>query len=81
MVPSNSTRGSGQALMQGKFHPNMRKNFFSAVATHGNKLPREGVEYPSVEILERETISCAVCSRMILPGKVGLNEPLWSLPT
>lgn len=63
VVPSNSTRGSGQLLMQRKFHPNMKKNFFSAVATHWNKLPREGVESPLVEILERETIFCAVCSK------------------
>ncbi|KAJ7396394.1 hypothetical protein BTVI_145451 [Pitangus sulphuratus] len=63
VVPSNRTRGNGQKLMNRKLHLNMRKNFFTVqVAKQWNRLPREGVESPSLEIFKNhlDAILCNV---------------------
>jgi len=53
VVPSNRTRGNGHKLKHGKFHLNMRKNFFPLRMTeHWNRLPREVVESPPLEIFK-----------------------------
>ena len=50
---SNRTRGSGQKLEYGKFFTNMTNNFFTvSVTEHWNRLPREAVESPYLEILK-----------------------------
>jgi len=53
VVPSDRTRSNGHKMKHRKFHLNMRKNFFTLwVTEHWNRLPREVVESPSLEIFK-----------------------------
>jgi len=52
-VCSDRTTGNGSKLKEGRFQLDIRKKLFTMrVVKHWNRLPREAVDAPSLEVLK-----------------------------
>ena len=77
VVCGDRTRGNGHRVDHRKFRTNMQNFFTVRVTEHWNRLPREVVESPSLEIFKTFWMpTWATCSRE--PDLAGGLDPIIS---
>ena len=84
VVCGDRTRGNGHNMDVRKFRSSVRKNFFTVrVTEHWNRLPREAVGSPSLEIFKArlDAYLGSLLSGACFGRGVGPDDLLRSLPT
>ena len=73
---SNRTRSNGQELEHRKFYTNLQNFFTLWVTEHWNRLPREVMESPSLEIFKTHlaTYLCDLLQGTCFSRGVGLRD-------
>jgi len=82
--PAPGQGANGHKPKLRKFHLNMRKNFFPLrVAECWNRLPRDVVDSPSLEILKThlDKVLCSLLQVTCFGRGFGVDDPQRSLPT
>jgi len=81
VVPNDKTRGNGHKMKNRRVALNIRKHFFTVKVTeHWNRLPREAVEFPPLEILKSHHLGQTSLLVALLEQGFGQDDLQMSFP-